>query len=678
VENIIFSNSVLVDVTNFLNNPTRTGIQRYIDKILSHWPQELELVLVVINDEDTIHILNPGFVDLIKEYFCADDPRHLLKTEMAIKNFESYYVYTSNSEILSAAKALLLPELTWDIHQLKFLTLASTRFPNKIFILTFDFIPFLHPEYYPNFNWALNFSFYIDLLRNCKNIAFISSYSKKQLEDQILHKNVANSCVIGGGADTFENFNTFNHHPPHFLYVSTIKPRKNQMLVLDVFERLWSQGYSIKLTFVGTHSELAPYEIDRITTLSRHQPYFNWFDNASDRELNEIYLNASATLYISSEEGLGLPVLESLYLGIPCIVNHSIPALEFVKCGGVIQIQPSFQELYDSIISLTDHHVLQSAKDAIDIKTLPTWHSVISILHNWISQSLNSTSHSPHFPELPTVYFSEIFAQSKFLLISLSDPDIHNLQILQKSITNKPIIGLEIMDFMYLQNFKNNPPIFLQLYLLHLLSKRYITIQDFQKLIISAYFLNKLQSFNNEQQLLEIPRAFAEDAVDDFRNTILFALEVESTHFVEFCYSSFLRRPLDYPGSLGYQNNIKIEEGSLMRLNIIYDIVTSHEFKSISDPILTKTAHELFRFDFTSHEYYTIYRRLLTGERSRDLYTKILNADTISFCYFANIYAGLQGESIEYPCAGFNLSYQDKIKYLDHIVQSPCCENFKS
>ena len=45
-------------------------------------------------------------------------------------------------------------------------------------------------------------------------------------------------------------------------------------------------------------------------------------ENISDELLAEVYQNASLTVYCSVAEGFGLPIVESVMAGVPCLVSR--------------------------------------------------------------------------------------------------------------------------------------------------------------------------------------------------------------------------------------------------------------------------------------------------------------------------------------------------------------------
>jgi glycosyltransferase involved in cell wall biosynthesis/GT2 family glycosyltransferase/2-polyprenyl-3-methyl-5-hydroxy-6-metoxy-1,4-benzoquinol methylase len=118
------------------------------------------------------------------------------------------------------------------------------------------------------------------------------------------------------------------------LCVGTIDPRKNQMQLVTAIEQLRQAGQAdgLSLTIVGTshaYPELAAELERRIADL----PNVAFLDHVDDATLQELYARCDFTVYASCEEGFGLPVMESLWNGRPCLC-HNAGAIAEVAAGG--------------------------------------------------------------------------------------------------------------------------------------------------------------------------------------------------------------------------------------------------------------------------------------------------------------------------------------------------------
>ena len=124
---------------------------------------------------------------------------------------------------------------------------------------------------------------------------------------------------------------------PSLLCVGIVEPRKNQTLVLDVCDTLWGEGRSFDLHVVGRiNPHFGKPIARRMRELGRRRPGLFCHATASDAELSALYARARASLFPSLAEGCGLPLLESLWMGVPCICSDLPVLLENARAGGCL------------------------------------------------------------------------------------------------------------------------------------------------------------------------------------------------------------------------------------------------------------------------------------------------------------------------------------------------------
>ncbi|MDE7256176.1 MAG: glycosyltransferase [Helicobacter sp.] len=113
-------------------------------------------------------------------------------------------------------------------------------------------------------------------------------------------------------------------HSSHFvLYVSTIEPRKNHLLLLDVWQRLAESNLHFPdLVLVGMRGWGADLFWERFKNEKLRQHIF-WYDNVGDSELQTFYERAQFCVFPSFDEGFGLGAAESLEHGKPVLISSS-------------------------------------------------------------------------------------------------------------------------------------------------------------------------------------------------------------------------------------------------------------------------------------------------------------------------------------------------------------------
>jgi len=158
---------------------------------------------------------------------------------------------------------------------------------------------------------------------------------------------------------------------PYFAVVGTIEPRKNHLMLLQIWRQLARDLGSLcpKLVLVGRRgweNENVIDMLDRCPGVKKHVIELN---DLTDCEMIPVVQNAVATLYPNFEEGWGIPVTESLSLGTPVICSN-IPALRECSQGKAIFLHP-----------LDGKGWLQVIKDMTQAKNAASTQEVVERVH---------------------------------------------------------------------------------------------------------------------------------------------------------------------------------------------------------------------------------------------------------------------------------------------------------
>ncbi len=128
--------------------------------------------------------------------------------------------------------------------------------------------------------------------------------------------------------------------PVKILCVSTLEPRKNHAMLIEAFEAACSRldGTKAELHFVGATYASAPEIARAVRAASARNPAVFWHENAGPGELRKNYRECDFTVFGSRIEGFGLPVLESLWLGRPCLCSDHGAMAENAAGGGCLTV----------------------------------------------------------------------------------------------------------------------------------------------------------------------------------------------------------------------------------------------------------------------------------------------------------------------------------------------------
>lgn len=126
---------------------------------------------------------------------------------------------------------------------------------------------------------------------------------------------------------------------PRVLCVSTIEGRKNHLALLEAAESLWRAGVVFELELIGMpRADTGAAALARLRELQTAGRSLIYHGVVGDSALHAAYARASFTVYPSLMEGFGLPVLESLQHGRPCVCLGTGALGEAGRGGGVLAL----------------------------------------------------------------------------------------------------------------------------------------------------------------------------------------------------------------------------------------------------------------------------------------------------------------------------------------------------
>lgn len=142
--------------------------------------------------------------------------------------------------------------------------------------------------------------------------------------------------------------------PPVVLSVGTLKGRKNHLALLDAAEALWARGMSFELRLIGlAQATTGRAALARITQLQQAGRPLRYDGPVGEQRLQAAYRECAFTVYPSLKEGFGLPVLESLAYGKPCVCAGTGALGEAAAGGGCLTVgQPDAAALAEAVGAL--------------------------------------------------------------------------------------------------------------------------------------------------------------------------------------------------------------------------------------------------------------------------------------------------------------------------------------
>jgi glycosyltransferase involved in cell wall biosynthesis len=127
--------------------------------------------------------------------------------------------------------------------------------------------------------------------------------------------------------------------PRRVLCVGSIEGRKNHLALLEACEALWKKGRPFSLHLIGfAQRETGAPALAKIEALRAAGHPLRYEGPVDDAALEAAYRACDFTVYPSLMEGFGLPVLESLAHGRPCLCSERGALGESARGGGCLTL----------------------------------------------------------------------------------------------------------------------------------------------------------------------------------------------------------------------------------------------------------------------------------------------------------------------------------------------------
>ena len=199
-----------------------------------------------------------------------------------------------------------------------------------------------------------NFLAYINILGDCDAVSCISEESRLAFEENI--RQARKPRQVDVHRLPVEPPRGFEYQmtriPPLILVVSTLGYNKNHLTLLEAARSLWEDGVEFELEFVGqSDPSWAPKVLKILKKLQNLGRPIKWLRHIDQDTLEKKYSICSFTVYPSLYEGFGLPIVESLIRGKPCVCGSNGALGEVSRGGGclILKDQKDPRELAKAI-----------------------------------------------------------------------------------------------------------------------------------------------------------------------------------------------------------------------------------------------------------------------------------------------------------------------------------------
>ena len=163
---------------------------------------------------------------------------------------------------------------------------------------------------------------------------------------------------------------------PALACVGILEPRKNQSFLLDVCAALWDEGAEFDLHLVGrVNPEFGVPLKDKVKRLRKKYRGLYFHEAASDAELQAVYAQSRAAVFPTLAEGCGLPPLEAMWQGVPCVCSDLPVLREYTDGGGCVSVPVNDFAAWQTALRnvLADDALIARLRVEAMTRPLPTW-----------------------------------------------------------------------------------------------------------------------------------------------------------------------------------------------------------------------------------------------------------------------------------------------------------------
>jgi glycosyltransferase involved in cell wall biosynthesis len=247
-----------------------------------------------------------------------------------------------------AVPVVFLPEVILDGSAGQRIIWAKTKGYQVAFLL-YDMLPVFESTFIDH-RIVDSFPSYLEAMQHADAVWSISEFSRIEFERYFRERGLS----LPPSCETVQLPGQLSDRPRFFdqspvgeeirvLCVSTIEPRKNHRTLIEGFNKLRTRrpNLSMRLILIGTTylgaDKLREWLLEEI----QKDGHIQWRGAVTDTQLVSEYMSSTFTIYPSLAEGFGLPILESLWVGKPCVCHEKGVMAELAADGGCIMVDMS-------------------------------------------------------------------------------------------------------------------------------------------------------------------------------------------------------------------------------------------------------------------------------------------------------------------------------------------------
>ena len=373
---------ILLYCHHTLNCEARSGIQRVVVEAARALASQATVELVKWDDlEGQLRHLTD---DEIKQVFGKIRP-----PEISANRYCARVNYRFVDTIEKPAQTwLLFPEIAY--HQEK----GNEKFARiltqckyygiRTASIFYDLIPVRDPDYAEH--KKAHTEYVLEIMR-CDRIFTISRYVADDLLDfyrsilppELIHDLSETIIPVPLGEDSAASDQSRLAEPSsenkRIVLFGTIEPRKQQTRFLRIFNELAEKEQLLREFSIDLFGSLHPTSSAELNVEMAKNPKIAYHRYASDAAVWSALSGSTFSVFISRNEGFGLPIVESLRLGVPCMTSSFGSMAEIAERGGCFLVDSmSDSAIAEGILKLVRQPgLLDELRSEAQARNMVTW-----------------------------------------------------------------------------------------------------------------------------------------------------------------------------------------------------------------------------------------------------------------------------------------------------------------
>ena len=387
---------VAVDATRTAHQDMHTGVQRVVRETVSRWAKN-HPVQLLIWDESASAFREPNRAE--EERVMRFDPN--------IGKVKPVADTTPDRILVPWKTTVVIPEAGLTARRGAVHSCLGRHSGSETCFILHDMLPYSLPETFID-SVRLRFGHLIHALRATTRISTVSYAVADDTRDfcrlfgrlgltepEVRGQRLAESPIAPLAGDSPKALQALQLRPgiPLVLSVGSIEPRKNQIMALRAAERLWNEGHTFQLMFIGWNAWHTDSFEEKVAALRAAGKPVRIVRSASDDMLSAAYKVARFSVYVSIAEGHGLPPAESLAAGTPVVLSDIGSMRETGTAGGAEMVNPrDLNNVVDAMrLLLTDDAHLATLTKQISNRPHRTWDDYAGETWDWLINGVKST-----------------------------------------------------------------------------------------------------------------------------------------------------------------------------------------------------------------------------------------------------------------------------------------------